>query len=157
MAHSIHVGFLSVNDFVAKMICAVAQKNIISAKNIYVSDTEKERCASFTEQGMNVLTDDAAVLMKSEIVVIAAPRREFGTVLAPICALTRGKIIIAMTDGIDCQYVLERVTRGTLVVSAVPMQAPDGSWSAHIEYSAGFPEYMKGACEDIIALIQEKE
>lgn len=153
MAHSIHVGFLSVNDFVARIIDTVVENNIISEKNIYVSDTNAAHITEYRKHGLNVLPDDPAVLMKSEIVVIGAPKREFGTVLAPLCALTRGKIIIAMTDGIDCDYVLERVTHGTLVASAMPAIHEDGSWTAHIAYSAGFPEYMKAACSDIIGSI----
>lgn len=153
MAHSIHVGFLSVNDYAARMIDAILEKDIISQKNLFISDTNPEHITEYNKHGVNVLKDDASVLMKSEIVVIAAPKREFGTVLAPINALTRGKIIVSMTEGIDCNYVLERVAHGTLVATAMPTVGDNGCRIANIQYSVGFPEYMKAACRDIVGSV----
>lgn len=155
MAHSIHVGFLSVDDFMQQVIGAIVEKNIITAKNIYVSDKNAAHIAEYREQGMNVLPDDPAVLMKSEIVVIAAPKRDFGTVLAPISTLTRGKIVVVLSEGIDCNYVQERVAKGTLVAAAMPAVGADGKRAVQMEYSAGFPEYMKDAASDIAGSICE--
>ncbi len=153
MAHSIHVGFLSVNDYAAGIIDAILKNDIISQNSLFISDTNPEHIAEYNKYGVNVLKDDASVLMKSEIVVIAAPKREFGTVLAPIHALTRGRIIVSMTEGIDCNYILERVASGTLVATAMPSLGDNGCRIANIEFSAGFPEHMKAACRDIIGSV----
>ncbi|MCB6367048.1 NAD(P)-binding domain-containing protein [Intestinibacillus massiliensis] len=153
MPHSIHVGFLGVNDFAHELIQAIIDKGVIPEKNIYVSDASPSSCAQYEGRAISVFKDDMTTLIKAELVIITAPRREFGTVLAPICALTRGKIIVAMTEGIDCNFVLDRVTKGTYVVSAAPHQSDAGEWETSLEYSAGFPEYMKAACIDIVGSI----
>lgn len=153
MAHSIHVGFLSVNETIAQIVTAVIQNQIISEKNIYIAEDRLEQTPGYKSCDINVLSDDPSVLMKSEIAVIAAPKRDVGTVLATVCALTRGKILIVISQQeVDCAYVQERVARGTLVVSVSISHAQDGTRLCDIAYSDGFPEYMKDVCEEIIAV-----
>lgn len=153
MPHSIHVGFLGVNDFAHELIQAIIDKDIISERNIYVSNESPSSCECYNDREVCVFIDDPTTLIRSELVIITTPSREFDTVLAQIFAQTRGKILVAMTEGIDCEFVLERVTKGTHVVATSLKKNENGKWEASLEYSAGFPEYMKTACSDIVGSV----
>lgn len=153
MPHSIHVGFLGVNDFAHELIQAIIDKGIIPEKNICVSKESPSNCERYEGREVCVFIDDPTTLIRSEVVIITTPKRDFDTTLAEIFALTRGKVLVAMTEGINCDFVLERVTKGTYVVSTSPHQNEQGEWEAKLEYSAGFPEYMKPACSDIVGSI----
>lgn len=154
MPHSIHVSFLSANAFSMEMIEKIIEKNIITAKNIHVSEKKQSWSEKCAEQHFLVHKDDVNALIKAEIAVITVPKREFMTVLAPITAITRGKIILAMSEGTDTKYVLDFVAKGTHVVSAPPvLNEETGTWTTMLEYSQGFPEYMRSACEDLVKSI----
>ncbi len=153
MSHSIHVGFLTPNEFSIQMALAVAEKKIVTAKNIHVSDPHKSYVDLCKEHSFNWYPQDADALIETEIAVIVQPKREFATELAFIYTMTRGKIILAMSPGIDCTYVQERVAARTAVVSAPPVQNERGEWEAKLEYSEKFPEYMKAACADIVGSV----
>lgn len=153
MSHSIHVGFLGVNEFAHELIQAIIDQGVIPEQNIYVSNESPSNCERYQNRPVCVFIDDPTTMIRSELVIITAPRREFDTVLAQIYALTRGKMILAMTEGIDCAFVLDRVTKGTYVVSASPHKNEQGEWEVKMEYSEGFPEYMKPACVDIVGSI----
>lgn len=150
MAHSVRVGFLSGTGRASEMVDAILDKSVISAKNIFVSDHDDARKAKYAGQGVTVLKDDAATLVKSEIAVLTADKKSFGTVLAPLSAVTRGKILIAMTEGVDVAAVQQWVAKGTLVVASGLQTQEDGSQTVQLSYSAGFPDYLKSACVDLI-------
>lgn len=153
MPHSILVGFLSPTDFSAKMVQAVSEKNIITDKNMHIVDPYKVYAAQYEGHAYNLYAECTDALIKAEVAVIACPKGTLSTILAKISGITRGKIILAMSEGVDCAYVQQIVAKGTSIVCAPPVQQENGEWVATVEFSKGFPPYMKGACEDLIGSV----
>ena len=67
----------------------------------------------------------------------------------------RRRIVISLCPGADCAYVQERVARGTTVLAAQPTESEDGVLMASLEFSNGFPTYMRGPCTDIVGSVCE--
>lgn len=155
MAHKIRVAFVGKGELLPAVVTSVLEKNVLPAENIFLSVKDKEVHDAVADKGVVFCPDEMNTVVKGEVVVICAPKREFGTVLSPICGCTRGRIVIAMSEGIDCAFVLERVARGTNVLSVQPAINEDGLLAAKTEFSAGFPAYMRGPCIDIVGSVCE--
>lgn len=145
MPHSIKVGFISAREHTQMLINAIVEKNIIKANNICISDADDERCVAYKEMGAQTFSDDVSTLMKCEIIIAMATKKELSTTLSKVSTLTRGKFIVAICDGIDCEYVKQRLAGGTAVAVSPSDLSPE-----NIHFSTGFLSYMKPACIDIV-------
>lgn len=153
MPHSILVGFLSPTEFSARMIEAITEKKVITEKNMHIVDPHRTYESLYEGHAYNLYAECTDALIQSEIAVIATTKGTLSTILAKVSGVTRGKTILTMCEDVDCAYVQSLVAKGTLIVSAPPTKNKDGVWETKIEYSSGFPQYMKAACEDIIGSI----
>lgn len=156
MAHKIRVAFLGEGELLPAAVIAVLDKNIIPPENIFLSEKDKRVHEAVADRGVVFCSDDMNTVIKGEVVVICAPKKiELGSALSPISGCTRGRIVISICPGADCAYVLERVTRGTTVLAVQPTESEDGVLMASLEFSAGFPSYMRAPCTDIVGSVCE--
>lgn len=156
MAHKIRVAFLGEGDLLPLAVTSVLDKNIIPPENIFLSEKDKKVHDAVADRGVVFCTDDMNTVIKGEVVVVCAPKKiELSAALAPISGCTRGRIVISICPGVDCAYVLESVARGTTVLAAQPSESEDGVLMASLEFSAGFPSYMRAPCTDIVGSVCE--
>ncbi len=156
MAHKIRVAFLGEGEMLPDAVVAVLDKNIIPPENIFLSEKDKEVHEAVADRGVVFCSDDMNTVIKGEVVVVCAPKKlELSAALAPISGCTRGRIVISICPGADCAFVLERVSRGTTVLAAQPAESEDGVLMASLEFSAGFPSYMRAPCSDIVGSVCE--
>lgn len=149
MAHSVRLCIVGVNEFTQRLAQKALEQDVLTAQNILIVDKEEETLRTFDGLGVKCSTDAASMLVKAEIVVLGNAKKGMSSALAPICALTRGRVLISLAQGVDCAYILERVAKGTHVMTAVAGQADGGGIHTVITYSRGFPDHMKTACVDL--------
>lgn len=156
MAHKIRVAFLGEGDLLPFAVTSVLDKNIIPPENIFLSVKDKAVHEAVAHRGVVFCSDDMNTVIKGEVVVVCAPKKsELSATLAPISGLTRGRIVIAICPKVDCAYVEERVSGGTTILAIRPSLSEDGVPMAELEYSVGFPAYMRAPCADIVGSIFE--
>lgn len=153
MTHNIRVAFLGEDAVVAPVVTAVLEKKIIPAANVFLPKAYREICPSAAVEGATFCAAVNDAVVNGEVVVVAAHRQEFSSELSPICGCTTGRIVLAISDDqrIDCDYVLERVAKGTQVVAAPVITDENGQRSTTPTFSTGFPVWMKRPCLDILA------
>ena len=156
MAHKIRVAFLGEGDLLPAAVIAVLDRNIIPPENIFLSEKDKKVHEVVADRGVVFCSDDMNTVVKGEVVVVCASKKiELSSALAPISGCTGGRIVISLCPGADCAYVQERVARGTTVLAAQPTESEDGVLMASLEFSNGFPTYMRGPCTDIVGSVCE--
>ena len=101
---------------------------------------------------MTFCQDDAAAVVKSEVVIVCAPKREMGTMLAPISQCTRGRTLVTVCDNtaVDLNFVQERTVYGTEVIAATLYRNEAGKLTASYEISHQARLFLHQPCRDLV-------
>lgn len=157
MAHHIGVAFLGEEAAVAPVLSAVLDKKIIAPSSLYMPKSYEKFCPEAAAAGAQFCPSADAVVVNAEVLVVAATKKTFDLVLAPISGCTTGRIILAISDDkrIDCAHVQDRVARGAYVVAAPTQLDENGVRYVTPEFAKNFPSWMKQPCLDILAALCE--
>ena len=148
MAHSIGLGIIGMDEKTDRLLAGVLRDNVIPVSNIHLIEPNAEKRAQYTEMGVDCDPDISSSTLRSEIILVSGDRREFSTTLSSICGVTRGKILVSMVEGRDCEYIQSRVAKATNVV-CVEQREEDSKLISRLSYSNRFPNHMKSAVQDI--------
>jgi pyrroline-5-carboxylate reductase len=156
MAHSIGLGIIGVDEKTDRILQGVLQDKVIPAANIYVVETDADKRMKYVEMGVHCEPDVSSSMLHSEIMILPSDRRGLTTVLSSICGVTRGKILVSMVEGKNCEYIQSRVAKATNVV-CVQQKEEDGKTISRLTFSEHFPNHMKSAVDDIFQSIGSLE
>lgn len=152
MAHSIGLGIIGMNEKTDRILEGVLHDKVIPATNIHVVESDAYKHAQYLDMGVHCEPDVSASTLRSEIIILSVDRRELSTTLSSICGVTRGKILVSMVEGRDCEYIQSRVAKATNVVRVEQKESEEGIVS-RLTYSNRFPNHMKSAINDIFQSI----
>lgn len=152
MAHSIGLGMIGMNEKANRILEGVLRDKVIPASNIYVVESDAGKHAQYLEMGVHCEPDISASTLRSEIIIVSVERKDLTTTLSSICGVTRGKILVSMVEGRNCEYIQSRVAKATNVV-CVEQREEDGKIISRLTFSARFPNHMKSAVNDIFQSI----
>lgn len=148
------MGVIGINDYSEEIIQGMISKSVVPENNIYVADKNRDLLQHFSTSNVVICDDYTSALIKAEIIIITKSKSEFESIIAPMCAMTRRKIIVSTDEDVDCEYILTRVTGGTYAVQAICKEnSEEKQCQFRLYYSNGFPEYLKKACEDIFGSV----
>lgn len=151
MPHSIKVGIVGVNQYIERMLQEIADRNIIPESNIFVYDKTSDIAHRFSTRNFILCDDVFSVILKSEIIFITVKKNAFGSTLVPIRSMTGRKVLVSTVEGVDCRYLTDRVVNGTYGVYVRTRETQNGNTVISIEYSNGFPSYLKEVITDIFS------
>ncbi|MGN1014061.1 MAG: NAD(P)-binding domain-containing protein [Butyricicoccus sp.] len=152
MAHSIGLGMIGMDAESHQLLVGVLQENVIPAANIYIVEPDAEKREQYQQMGIHCEPDVSSSILRSEIMIVSGNRRDLSSTLSSICGVTRGKILVSMVEGRNCEYIQSRVAKATNVV-CVEKTEVDGHRVSRLTYSDRFPNHMKSAVNDIFKSI----
>lgn len=152
MPHKIRVAVIGEGENLTRLIRAILEKQVIPANNMFISaknQTAKEAAAGYD---VVLCEDEAAAVVKSEIVLVPASKREMGTVLAPVSQCTRTRTVVPVCDDprVNADFILERVQFGTEVVSATLSRDENGKLSVQFDASRSARIFLHQPCRDLV-------
>lgn len=152
MPHNIRVAVIGEGEYLTRLIRAILDRQIIPAGNLILSMAGGISQAAAGDSGAEFCEDNAAAVVKSEIVLLCASRREMATELAPISQCTRGRTLVTVcdSDSVDIAFVKERVVFGTEIITATLHKAEDGRLSASYAIDKGVRLFLHQPCRDMV-------
>lgn len=155
MAVNIRTSFIGKGNDLSQLIRSILEKEILPERNIFISKDNKSAVEPAQGHEVILCDDDVMAVIRSEIVVVCAERRELRTVLAPISQCTRGRILLAVcTDKrVDVDYIKDGLASGTNVAVATVSEDEAGKRQATFAFSRGVLPYLQEPCRDIVNAI----
>lgn len=155
MPHKIRVAVIGEGEYLPRLICAILDRDIIPAENMFLSSQNAAACDAAQGRGVTLCEDDTTAVVKSEIVLVCASKREFSTILAPISQCTRGRVIVAVSDSprVDLDFVAERVASGTEIITATLTGNENGTLTPQYAYGRGVRLFLHQPCRDLVESI----
>lgn len=148
MPHSVKLGIIGANEITFSALEKITSENIIPSKNIYITSKHKEKLEKAAKYGVNICETDDSMLMRAEIIIIGTSKNNLQTVLAPICAMTRGKLIISLVNDVDVEYIVSRAAKGTHIIAA-NWEIIDNKFVINAEKSSAVPKHLEEIFSDI--------
>lgn len=107
MRSSITYGFIGCGNMGGAIIKGMLSSGFASKEQIIATTSHKDHIATRSQAlGINVTTDNAAVLSDSDVVILAIKPYQFEAVLRPIHSLAKpGQIIISLAAGVSLSYM----------------------------------------------------
>lgn len=152
LAVNIRTSFIGKGNDLSQLIRSILEKEILPERNIFISKDNKSAVAAAEGHEVILCDDDVMAVIRSEIVVVSAERRELRTVLAPISQCTRGRILLAVSADkrVDVDYIKDGLASGTNVAVATISEDEAGKRQATFAFSRGILPYLQEPCRDII-------
>lgn len=152
MPQNVMVAVLGEGEYLQRLIRAILEKEVIPARNMFLSSKNAAACAAAEGYGVTICEDEAAAVLKGEIVLVCASRREMGTELANISQVTIKRVLVSVCDDarVNVDYVRERVVYGTEVIAATLHGDGDGKLSASYEIGPNVRLFLHQPCRDLV-------
>ncbi len=152
MPQNIRVAVIGESEYTPRLIRAILDRKIIDAQNLFLSAKNKVAKQTTGHDSVTWCKDNAAATVKSEIVLVCAPKREMSTTLSPIAKCTAGRIVVTVCDSpqIDLSYVEDRVANGTEIIIATLNPEQDGKLSANYTIGKNVRLYLHQPCRDLV-------
>ncbi|WP_283672920.1 NAD(P)-binding domain-containing protein [Butyricicoccus sp. Marseille-Q5471] len=152
MPQNVLVAVIGGGEYLPRMIRAILDKNVIPARNLFISSKSEAAKAAAEGSGAVVCEDTFAAVLKSEIVLLCASRREMATELAPLSQCIQKRILVTVCDDarVNVEFVGERVVSGTELIAATLHKDEDGKLSASYEIGKNVRLFLHQPCRDLV-------
>lgn len=122
MEETLKLGFVGAGNMATALAKGLLASKTISAERIYASDVDEARRKAFRkETGAHILASNAAVVAKTDVVVLAVKPQQMGDMLREIGpAFEEKHLVISIAAGVATSYIEKFVRNGVRVVRAMP-------------------------------------
>ena len=149
MPQNVLVSVLGEGKYLTALVRAILEKNIIPTRFLFLSAKNE---ASLQGYDVTVCEDELSAVIKSEIVLVTASRREMPTELAKISSSSQKRVVVSVCDSdkVDLAYLSERIVAATELMAAVLHRDEDGRLSASYEASKLARPFLCKPARDIV-------
>lgn len=113
------IGFIGAGNMASAIVNGAGRCCIVMPENVWMSDPQLEKMASFRSRGVNVTTSNVEVADEANIIVLAVKPQMFDQVLPELVGHVEGKCVVSIAAGISTSYIKERLP-GAYVVRVMP-------------------------------------
>ena len=91
-------------------------------------------------------------MIKSEIVLLTASKREMPTELAKISSSSQKRVVVSVCDSekVDLAYLTDRIAAATELIAAVLHRDEEGKLYATYEIGKKVRPFLRKPCEDLV-------
>ena len=152
MPQNVMVLVVGEGEYMPKLVRAILCKEVIPPRNLFLSSKNKAACEAAEGYSVSLCEDDISAVIKSEIVLVTAPKREMPTELAKISGSSQKRLIVTVCDSeqIDLAYISERIAAVTEFIAAVLHRDENGKLYATYEISQKARLFLHQPCRDLV-------
>ena len=150
MPQNVLVSVLGEGKYLTALVRAILEKNIIPTRFLFLSAKNEASLQAAEGYDVTVCEDELSAVIKSEIVLITASRREMPTELAKISSSSQKRGVVSVCDSVDLAYLSERIVAATELMAAVLHRDEDGRLSASYEASKLARPFLCRPARDIV-------
>lgn len=134
------------------LVRAILEKEIIPARNLFLSSKNQVACQAAEGYDVRICEDDISAVIKSEIVLVTASKREMPTQLAMISSSSQKRVVVTVCDSekVDLAYVSDRIAAATELIAAVLHRDENGKLYATYEISQKARLFLHQPCRDLV-------
>ena len=146
MPQNVLVSVLGEGEYLQKLIRAILEKEVIPQRNLFLSAKNAAACkAAEGYDEVRICEDELAAMIKSEIVLLTASKREMPTELAKISSSSQKRVVVSVCDSekVDLAYLADRI-------AAVLHRDEEGKLYATYELSKKVRPFLRKPCEDLV-------
>lgn len=157
MPQNVTAAVLGEGEYVSRLVRSILEKEIIPARNLFIVSDNAAAQQAAEGYAASICKDDAAAVLKAEIILACAPRKAMPTLLASIAQITGQKVLVTICEDsrVDLEYVKERVVNGTEIITATLHKRDDGGLSAEYAIARGVRLYLHQPCRDLVNALCE--
>ena len=153
MPQNVLVSVLGEGEYLQKLVRTILVKEVIPQRNLFLSAKNAAVCqAAEGYDDVRICEDEQAAVIKSEIVLLTASKREMPTELAQISSTSQKRVVVSVCDNekVNLAYLSERIAAATELVAAVLHRDENGKLYATYEISKKARPFLCKPCKDII-------
>ena len=153
MPQNVLVSVLGEGEYLQKLVRATLVNEVVPQRNLFLSAKNAAACkAAEGYDEVRICEDEQAAVIKSEIVLVTASRREMPTELAKISSSSQKRVVVSVCDSdkVDLAYLSERIVAATELMAAVLHRDEDGRLSASYEASKLARPFLCKPARDIV-------
>ncbi|MFR4414079.1 MAG: hypothetical protein ACLT4C_01680 [Butyricicoccus sp.] len=121
MPQNVLVSVLGEGEYLQKLIRAILEKEVVPQRNLFLSAKNAAACkAAEGYDEVRICEDELAAMIKSEIVLLTASKREMPTELAKISSSSQKRVVVSVCDSekVDLAYLTDRIAAATELIAA---------------------------------------
>ena len=114
------------------------------------ADVYKRQAEGYDE--VRICEDELAAMIKSEIVLLTASKREMPTELAKISSSSQKRVVVSVCDSekVDLAYLTDRIAAATELIAAVLHRDEEGKLYATYEINKKARPFLRQPCKDMV-------
>lgn len=152
MPQNVLVSVLGEGEYLPLMVRAILEKEVIPARNLFLSSKNHAACEAAEGYDVRICEDELSAMIKSEIVLVVASKREMPTQLAMISSSSQKRVVVSVCDSekVDLAYLSERIVAATELIAAVLHRDENGKLYATYEISQKARLFLHQPCRDLV-------
>ncbi len=152
MPQNVLVSVLGEGEYLPHLVRAILEKEVIPARNLFLSSKNQAACQAAEGYDVRLCEDDISAVIKSEIVLVVASKREMPTQLAMISSSSQKRLVVSVCDSekVDLAYLSERIVSATELIAAVLHRDENGKLYATYEISQKARLFLHQPCRDLV-------
>lgn len=152
MPQNVLVSVLGEGEFLPLMVRAILEKEVIPTRNLFLSAKNQAACQAAEGYDVRICEDEYSAMIKSEIVLVVASKREMPTQLAMISSSSQKRVVVSVCDSekVDLAYLSERIAAATELIAAVLHRDENGKLYATYEISQKARLFLHQPCRDLV-------
>ena len=143
MPQNVLVSVLGEGEYLQKLIRAILEKEVVPQRNLFLSAKNAAACkAAEGYDEVRICEDELAAMIKSEIVLLTASKREMPTELAKISSSSQKRVVVSVCDSekVDLAYL----------TAAVLHRDEEGKLYATYEINKKARPFLRQPCKDMV-------
>ena len=152
MPQNVLVSVLGEGEYLPHLVLAILEKEVIPARNLFLSSKNEVACQAAEGYDVRLCEDDISAVIKSEIVLVTASKREMPTQLAMISSSSQKRLVVSVCDSekVDLAYLADRIAAATELIAAVLHRDETGKLYATYEISQKARLFLHQPCRDLV-------
>ncbi|MDO5142014.1 MAG: hypothetical protein Q4D31_03230 [Eubacteriales bacterium] len=152
MPQNVMVSVVGEGEYLPHLVRAILVKEVIPPRNLFLSMKNAAACQAAAGYEVSLCEDEQAAVIKSEIVLVVASKREMATELAKISSSSQKRVVVSVCDkaSIDLDYVSERIAAATELIAAVLHRDEQGRLYATYAISPRVRLFLHQPCRDLV-------
>ena len=155
MPQNVLVSVLGEGEYLPHLVRAILEKEVIPARNLSLSSKNQVACQAAEGYDVRICEDDLSAVIKSEIVLVTASKREMPTQLAMISSSSQKRLVVSVCDSekVDLAYLADRIAAATELIAAVLHRDENGKLYATYEISQKARLFLHQPCRDMVDVL----
>lgn len=153
MPQNVLVSVLGEGEYLQKLIRAILEKEVVPQRNLFLSAKNAAACkAAEGYDEVRICEDELAAMIKSEIVLLTASKREMPTELAKISSSSQKRVVVSVCDSekVDLAYLTDRIAAATELIAAVLHRDEEGKLYATYEINKKARPFLRQPCKAMV-------